>query len=102
NLVEGVFSRGFRSGLRPIEIGRRLAREMDAHRTVDVRGRTVVPNHYTVHLSEEDFANFAEIGETLARELCDAAREHGRDEGYAFLGPVTVELVVDPQIRAGE
>ncbi|MCB1247777.1 MAG: DUF3662 and FHA domain-containing protein [Acidimicrobiales bacterium] len=102
NLVEGVFSRVFRSGLRPIEIGRRLAREMDAHRTVDVRGRTVVPNHYTVHLSEEDFANFAEIGETLARELCDAAREHGRDEGYAFLGPVTVELVVDPQIRAGE
>ena len=102
NLVEGVFSRVFRSGLRPIEIGRKLVREMDAHRTVDVRGRTVVPNHYTVQLSTEDFENFAEIGETLARELCDAAREHGRDEGYAFLGPVTVELVVDPQIRAGE
>lgn len=102
NLVEGVFSRVFRSGLRPIEIGRRLVREMDGRRTVDVRGRTVVPNHFTVHLSEEDFENFAEIGETLARELCDAAREHGRDEGYAFLGPVTVELLVDPAVRTGD
>ena len=47
-MVEGVFARAFRSGLRPIEIGRRLVREIDDNRSVDVRGRTVVPNHFTV------------------------------------------------------
>ena len=94
--VEGVFSRVFKSGLRPIEIGRRLTREMDDQRTVDVRGRTVVPNSFTVSISTDDHDAFVDIADTLARELCDAAREHARDEGYAFLGPVEVELVIEP------
>ncbi len=90
--VEGTFSRVFRSGLRPIEIGRRLTREMDINRSIDVRGRTVVPNSFVVMVSQEDHAAFAEIGDSLSRELADAAREHARDEGYSFLGPVGVEL----------
>ena len=92
NMVEGVFARVFRSGLRPIELGRRLVREMDDHRSIDVRGRTIVPNAFTISLSQDDLDRFAEIGDSLARELCDAAREHAHDEGYAFMGPVTVEL----------
>ncbi len=100
-MVEGVFARAFRSGLRPVELGRRLVRELDDNRSVDVRGRTVVPNHFTVQLSGEDLEQFADIHDTLVRELCDAAREHARDESYTFLGPVEVELVDDPEIRAG-
>lgn len=100
-MVEGVFARVFRSGLRPIELGRRLAREMDGDRSVDVRGRTVVPNWFTISLASEDHERFAEIEDSLARELCDAAREHAQDEDYAFLGPVGVELVDDPALRPG-
>jgi hypothetical protein len=99
--VEGVFSRVFKSGVRPIEIGRRLTREMDDQRTVDVRGRTVAPNSFTVAISPDDHDAFVDIADTLARELCDAAREHARDEGYAFLGPVETELVVEPTQRTG-
>jgi hypothetical protein len=100
-MVEGVFARAFRSGLRPIEVGRRLVREIDNNRSVDVRGRTVVPNHFTVLLAPDDLARFADIRETLVRELADAAREHARDEGYTFLGPVEVELVEDTEMRQG-
>jgi hypothetical protein len=32
-LVEGTFSRAFRSEVRPVEIARKLAREMEEHRT---------------------------------------------------------------------
>jgi hypothetical protein len=53
-------------------------------------------------VSGEDHTRFAEIGDALTRELCDAAREHARDEGYAFMGPVMVELVTEPKLRAGE
>ena len=99
--VEGVFARAFRSGLRPVELGRRLVREMDDNRSVDVRGRTVVPNYFTVQLSATDQDQFAEIRDTLERELAEAAREHARDEGYAFLGPVKVELLDDQAMHTG-
>jgi hypothetical protein len=100
-MVEGVFSRAFRSSLRPIELGRRLVREMDDHRSVDVKGHTIVPNDFTFTLSEQDHTTFAEIHDALVRELCDAAREYARDEGYTFMGPVEVELTVDPEMRPG-
>lgn len=99
--VEGGFARLFRSGLKPIELGRRLTREMDGHRTVDVRGRTVVPNHFTVELSTTDHDSFADLAESLERELGEAAREHARDEGYAFVGPVSVELVTSDRLHTG-
>ena len=99
--VEGVFSRVFKSGVRPIEIGRRLTREMDDLRTVDVRGRTITPNSFAVVISADDHEQFADIADSLARELCDAAREHARDEGYAFVGPVETELAVDDAQRTG-
>lgn len=91
-MVEGTFARIFRSGLRPVELGRRMVREMDDNRSVDVRGRTIVPNQYTVELSEADHDHFAEVNESLQRELAEAAREHARDEGYVFMGPVAVRL----------
>jgi hypothetical protein len=100
-MVEGVFSRAFRSSLRPIELGRRLVREMDDHRSVDVKGRTIVPNDFTFALSEQDHTTFTEIHDALVRELSDAAREYARDENYTFMGPVQVELTVDPQLRPG-
>jgi hypothetical protein len=102
NLVEGVFARVFKSGLRPIELGRRLVREMDTKRSIGVRGRALAPNAFDIRLSQTDFDRFAEIGDSLTRELCDAAREHGRDEGYSFMGPIEVELYVDPKMRVGE
>jgi ribosomal silencing factor RsfS len=91
-MVEGTFARIFRSGLRPVELGRRLVREMDDNRSVDVRGRTVVPNQYVIAVSEADFDRFAEVADSLQRELAEAGREHARDEGYVFMGPVSVLL----------
>jgi hypothetical protein len=101
NMVEGAFARVFKSGLRPIEIGRRLTREMDDHRSVDVRGRTVAPNAFVIRIDPTDRDRFLEIEDHLCRELADAAREHARDEGYAFLGPVEVEIETDDGLHTG-
>jgi hypothetical protein len=49
-LVEGVFSRAFSSEVQPVELARKLAKEMDAHKTASV-SRIYVPNEYTVYLS---------------------------------------------------
>jgi hypothetical protein len=100
-LVEGVFARAARSGLAPVELGRRLAREMDDQRTVSVRGEAVVPNNFTFTLSPSDHAQYTDMEDALARELVDAARSHAADEGYSFMGPVEVALAVDPGRSTG-
>jgi hypothetical protein len=100
-MVEGTFARLFRSGLRPLEVGRRLVRSMDDGRTIDVRGRMVAPNEFAVRLGDEDHERFAQVADTLTRELTDAARDHARAEGYHFPGPIRVELVLDRRFRAG-
>jgi hypothetical protein len=100
-MVEGAFARAFKSGLRPVELGRRLVREMDDNRSIGVRGDTVVPNHFTVQLSHDDLEEFEGVQDSLTRELADAAREHARDEGYSFMGPVEVELVADDRFHTG-
>jgi hypothetical protein len=99
--VEGTFSRLFRTGLSPVEFGRKLVREMDSHRTVGVDGRTMVPNAYDLSISPADAEQLADLLGTLRRELSDAAREHARDEGYVFVGPVEVQVEVDERLRAG-
>jgi len=100
-LVEGVFARAFKSSLRPVELGRRLVREMDDQRTVNVQGKVAAPNDFTVTLGPEDHEQFAEIEESLTRELSEAARGHAREEGYVFMGPVEVHLNLDPELRTG-
>ena len=99
-LVEGAFTKAFRSDLQPVEIGRRLTREMDLLRRVGVNG-LITPNVFIVELSADDARRFERFSEVLARELADAAREHARIEGYTFVGPVEVELRRSARLRAG-
>ena len=101
-LVEGTFGKAFRSGLQPVEVGRKVTRALDAERAVGVDGVPIAPNNIGVYLAPADFERFSAFADALARELAEAAREHARDEGYHFVGPVTVTLVSDDELRAGE
>lgn len=100
-LVEGGFGKAFRSGLQPVEIGRRLVREMDIGRTLGVRG-TVVPNDFKIRASEADLQRFDGFRDTLVNELCETAREHARESKYHFVGPVAVTFDADPNARIGD
>lgn len=100
-LVEGAFSKTFRSGLQPVEIGRRLMREIEVGRTLGLRG-PVAPNHFVVRLSPSDLERFATFRDALVGELGQVVREYAKDEGYAFLGPVVVEVVEEPGRKAGD
>jgi hypothetical protein len=99
-LVEGTLAKPFRSSLQPVEIGRRLTREMDLHRRVGVRG-LIAPNAFAVTLSSADVGRFANFIDALSRELSDAAREHAKIEGYSFVGPVEVEIFEGASLKSG-
>lgn len=100
-IVSGVFSRGSRGRVTPIELGRRLLREIDDHRSVDNRGRRIVPNAFTFLLCGVDLAAFFDFEDNLRDELCETAREYARSEGFEFVGPVTVSLSIDDDLRPG-
>ncbi|MDH4278724.1 MAG: DUF3662 domain-containing protein [Acidimicrobiia bacterium] len=100
-IVEGVFSRSFKSGLQPVEIGRRLIREMDASRTVDVSGRALAPNRFVIRMSEEDYERFLDVQRSLIAELAATVRGYAAQENLSFLGRVSVELESDPSLRVG-
>jgi Protein of unknown function (DUF3662)/FHA domain len=99
-LVEGTLAKPFRSNLQPVEIGRRLTREMDLHRRVGVRG-LIAPNAFTVTLAQPDVERFSNFLDALVRELAEAAREHARNEQYIFLGPIDVQILEGSRLRAG-
>ena len=101
-LVEGTFGKAFPSGLQPVEVGRKVTRTLDAERTVGVDGVPIAPNNLGVYLAPEDFDRFHDFADALAHELAEVAREYARSEGYQFVGPVTVTLVADDELRAGE
>jgi FhaA, N-terminal domain/FHA domain len=100
-LFEGVFGRAFRTHVQPVELARKLAKEMDEHRSVSV-SRVYVPNEYTIYLSPRDRSQFAAYEGSLIGELQEYLSEHARREAYALLSPPRVLITSDDDLAIGE
>jgi Protein of unknown function (DUF3662)/FHA domain len=100
-LFEGVFGRAFRTHVQPVELARKLAKEMDDHRNVSV-SRVYVPNEYSLYLAPPDREQFAGYEESLVGELEDYLSEHARREGYAVLSSPKVIIHADDDLAKGE
>jgi hypothetical protein len=100
-LFEGIFGRAFRTHVQPVELARKLAKEMDEHRSVSV-SRVYVPNEYTLYLSPDDRTQFAAYEGSLVGELQEYLGEHARREGYALLTAPRVLLQTDADLAMGE
>jgi hypothetical protein len=101
NLVEGAFGRVFRAEVRPMELARKLAREMDAHRTVSV-SRVYVPNEYSIWLSPEDRERYDGVEEEVIDELCAYLLEHARREDLMLASPPLIAFHTDERLALGE
>jgi hypothetical protein len=100
-LFEGIFGRAFRTNVQPVELARKLAKEMDDHRTVSV-SRVYAPNEYTVYLAPSDREQFESYEENLLGELQEYLSEHARREDYALLSPPRVLMETDADLDIGE
>jgi FhaA, N-terminal domain/FHA domain len=87
--------------VQPVEIARKLAKEMDAHRTASV-ARVYVPNQYTVWLSPDDRQRLEGYERSLEQELSAYLLEHARRHDYALLTRPEVRLETDDRLRLGE
>ena len=102
NLFDGLFSRAFKSGVKPLQLGRKLLQVVDSERDVDAQGRRVVPNSYLIQLSPDDREGFADVEPTLLQELTVALREYISQEGYHVEGKARVALRTNPDLRRGK
>jgi hypothetical protein len=100
-VFEGIFGRAFRTSVQPIELARKLVKEMDDHRSVSV-SRVYVPNEYTVYLSPADRRQFAGYEPSLVAELQEYLAEHARREQYALVGAPRVLITEDADLAVGE
>src|SRR5436305_13841722 len=100
-LFAGSFSRTFKSKVQPVEIARKLAKEMQDNKTVSI-SRTYVPNQYLVYLSAQDREQFEGYEDGVLKELSDYLLEHARGEGLALVTRPTVEFRTDERLGLGE
>jgi hypothetical protein len=99
--IEGFFTKAFRSGLQPIELAKRILREMDAHKTVGVR-EVWVPNRYILRVSEEDRARFENMEGALARELETVVTEGARERGWGLVARPEVVFETVDKLKRGD
>ncbi|MGZ4591172.1 MAG: FhaA domain-containing protein [Actinomycetes bacterium] len=100
-LVSGTFARAFKSEVQPVEVAAALQRECDDRAAIVTRGRTMVPNDFTVVLGPHDHERLAMYAEPLGAELAAMVREHAEEQGYQFVGPVSVRLELIDDLDTG-
>jgi len=100
-MVSGTFARAFKSEVQPVEVAAALQRECDDRAAIVTRGRTMVPNEFDVELGQHDYDRLAMYAEPLGAELAAMVREHADEQGYQFVGPVVVRLVMMDDLETG-
>ena len=99
--VSGAFARAFKGDVQPVEIAARLQRELDAEAKLMSRDKRLVPNEFIVGLSQHDHDKLAPYANTLNTELATELRNHAREMGYVFNGPVKVVFELDSSLPTG-
>jgi hypothetical protein len=100
NLVEGFFAATFRTGLQPVELAKRLLREMDDGKTVGVH-EVWAPNHFEFSLSPADAERFEQMEQALVSELKQVVREAAAERGWGLVGPPEVEFRIVESLSRG-
>lgn len=99
--VVGVFAKAFKGDVQPIEIAARLQRELDREAVLLSRTTKLVPNDFTVGLSQHDYDRLAPYGKTLNAEIVPELKSHAEENGYVFNGPITLHLELDESLSTG-
>jgi Protein of unknown function (DUF3662)/FHA domain len=100
SLFEGAFGRAFRRNVQPVEVARKLAKEMDDYKMVSV-SQVYAPNEYVVYLSPGDRSQFESYEPALVKELEQYLSEHSRREGYVLLSKPQVTFQTDDDLEVG-
>lgn len=100
--VDKVFARAFKGDVQPVEIAAGIQRELDAEAKLLSRDKRLVPNEFTVFLSEHDHARLFPYSKTINSEIIPDLRDHARERSYVFNGPIAITYDLDDSLPTGQ
>ncbi len=99
--MEGFFAKVFRSGLQPVEVGRRILREMEEGRTVSVN-RTYAPNEFRIFMGPEDHERFTGMEAQLQREFSELVIDQAKHDRWNLMGMPRISFHENQNMGKGE
>ena len=99
--VDGVLGRVFRAEVTPLEIEKRVERELEAGARSDRDGGRIMPNEIEVRIHTSDAAALSDSTDTIEKALLAKAREHARALNFAFEGPLIVTVAATDEATRG-
>lgn len=101
-LVNGAFTKTFKSELQPVEISGHIRAEMDSKASILSRDRILAPNTFIVSLSVPDFKRMLVLGDSLIAELTELATKHAKKQGFQFGAALAIRLIEDSGLNLGQ
>ena len=101
NAVEGIFAKGFKSKVEPVELGKKMALEMMNKKVVALK-KSWAPNEFKVSLSMEDEAEYNSYQQGLVHELQDFLVQEATAEGLSMIGRPRIDFVEDKKLSKGQ
>jgi hypothetical protein len=82
---------------KPAEVVAVLRQECDDNALIVGRGRTLVPNHFTIELPRDSHRQLDAHSGQLTPHLAAQIRRYAAEQRYSFAGPVTIRLRAHPE-----
>lgn len=99
-LVNGSFSKAFKAGIEPTELGAVLQQELDA-KAKEVDGNLTVPNIFVIDLGGDDYNRLAPYLLPLGAELAKLAKDYADEQRYVAVSNMSVTFQHDAQLGTG-
>ena len=99
-IVNGSFSKAFKSEVQPVELGAALQQEID-NRADTLTGQTVVPNIFIIELGSVDHERLETYFETLSVELGTLADAYSSEQRYTTVDSAHISFDLDSELETG-
>ena len=99
-IVNGSFSKAFKSEVQPVELGAALQQEID-NRASSITGQNVVPNIFIIELGPVDHERLAPYFATLSSELSTLADSYSSEQRYTTIDRASVSFDLDTEFETG-
>jgi Protein of unknown function (DUF3662)/FHA domain len=99
-IVNGSFSKAFKSEVQPVELGAALQQEID-NRADTINGQTVVPNIFIIELGPTDHERLGTYFDTLSVELATLADSYTHEQRYTAVDLAQITFDLDQALETG-